>query len=262
MKQILKYSAILTIALSCFASLHADHHQSDSKDKLRAVPVQDLIGLDLYSKDGKKIGDAVDFVLEFNNENRLTHVVVMTGGLLNMGGDQRLIPSHALERKDGRTYEISLTYSDFMDLKTVEDVEGFLQSGNAVNALARKFGVKSVPLEAKHVELSSDMQYADVYAEDGTEMGFITSSYISLEEGTVPYIQVEIMDILGSPVSPTTTQDIAYAIPASDILSASDVDVTINTSSTAISNASEPEEAESISVREMEIGKVYMMGTS
>src|SRR5690606_23024446 len=92
---------VLLAAIPCSRGAEPQHQArsttSNNQDEtVRITRASNLLGTDVISTDGRKVGDIVDFVFDVAQTPHLAYAIVMTGGFLNVGGDTRAVPAQAL----------------------------------------------------------------------------------------------------------------------------------------------------------------------
>lgn len=156
-----------------------------------------LFGLDVISKDGRKVGDIVDFAFEFDGAPGITHVLVMSGGFLDMGGDVRAVPAGMITTKDDRAV-LDATADTFNKAPIVSsDRSMFFSDSALVKKVNEHFGRSSATSdkgsskESMQTVLYSGLNRNRTVGSDGVELGRITDVWLNLNSNQVPLIEID-----------------------------------------------------------------------
>lgn len=208
----------------------------NARDVLKLTRADDVIGRDVMASDGKKAGDIVDLVFDVKGQPEITHVLVMTGGFLDMGGDVRAVPVSALRLK-GDTCRIDMDSEQFFRAPLVTDdrakffsdetlvgsvrdyfhTEGSKSgesSGNSGGQAKAESG-KSTAALGKPV-LYSTMNGREVHGSGDRNLGTVTDAWVSLPQHRVPLIEIRPGTAIGTPFH-VTNSNVRYQLPTAKL---------------------------------------------
>jgi sporulation protein YlmC with PRC-barrel domain len=161
-----------------------------------------IMGSDLHDHEGRKLGDIVDLALDLENHG-ITHVLVMTGGFLDMGGDVRALPANAIKRQDG-LYRTDLSEGEFLDREVMPDDHLQALQSDYGERLDRLHGQTPVNqsaassrqpredrAEERDLVLFSDLSgYGIAFSDDQSDTAVITGALVDVAEKTIAFIEV------------------------------------------------------------------------
>ena len=206
----------------------------DTAEQVKIKRATNFIGSDVIASDGQKVGDIVDYIINVAGSPELSHVVIMTGGFLDMGGEARAVPASAVRTDDG-TCRIDISSSDYWDVPVLPDdrtrflsaaqnreriQSSFTQSRSASNRNPTQSQAqrdqaqtqsRSQEMNANYISFAL-LRNADIYGANGDRLGFCVDAWVNLDNNRLPLIEI----------NPTTFQpfrtnyDLRYAIPVAD----------------------------------------------
>ena len=191
--------ALCSVAVApAAAATSSDQSSQPSRETIKLHRANGLMGLDVISSDGKKVGDIVDLAFRLQGApGTVTHALVMSGGFFDRGGDVRAVPTGALTLKqDSARLDASAQEFDtaaiipqdrrsfFADSSRVAQVDEHFQA--QTSAAKQQFNHdssasgQSADRQADYV-LYSILHREDVVGNDGDKLGYITDVWTSLE---------------------------------------------------------------------------------
>lgn len=161
---------------------------------VETVPViraRDFLGTDVMSADNRKVGDVVDYAFDTAQPPRLAYVLVMTGGILGVGGNVRAIPAESLKVTGDRA-RIALTRDQFLALpKLPGHRERFLSDPQNVAQIDQAFHVTlPAPNQAPNIILFSAMRQQNAYSAKHGQIGYIDDVWISPNYDRAPFVEI------------------------------------------------------------------------
>ena len=184
---------------------------AENVTQVRITRATNYLGSDVFASDGRKVGDIVDFVFDVSATPRLAYAIVMTGGFLDLGGDNRAVPAEALQ-SEGDTYSVGISSDRYWDLTILpEDRRRFLLDARHARTLRNAFDLPAPRSGAggqPQLVFFGQLRNAEIYGAEGERLGFCVDAWVSLERDRAPYIEI----------TPTfrpfrTDYDLRYAIP-------------------------------------------------
>ena len=165
--------------------------KSASSLPIAAVRAQGQLYSDVYSSDGKKVGDIVDFVVQFENLPQLRYVIVRTGGILPSGGEHRAVPADAISLVDGR-YRVSLARDAYRQLPALpRDVRAHFHNAANVAEIAKQFSTPAdhAAVARDCVLFSSLGSNGRIMSADHEELGRFADLWIDFNANQAPYLE-------------------------------------------------------------------------
>jgi len=153
---------------------------------LELIETGALFGTDLFSSEDEKLGDIVD--LAFNvRDHHISHLLVMTGGFIDMGGTVRAVPASNVSIRNGR-YFLNTTKTDFEKLEPLPDE-------NRVAALSSQWKTSAArqPVETQNTVLFSHLSNCEVEFSEGAvyETVSVTGALVDVSEQVIAFIEVD-----------------------------------------------------------------------
>ena len=226
------------------------------KDNVKIVSATTIIGYDVFDTNGEKVGDIANFVLDLQEFPRLTHVIVITGGFLDLGGTKRAVPAKAISW-NGERYILSVDKSTFTDAPVLPDnLERFFNRKSHLEKAAEIFKVEPVSIEG-NVLFFSQLDFHDIESVESGILGYLTDVYLSVDHGLTPYLIMAPTDPLLD--SNTLTR---YAIPTTAFVRAEDPDLVFEITIEDLIDTQMTESTESISAEQAGRGLAYKLNLS
>ncbi|MFW6353849.1 MAG: PRC-barrel domain-containing protein [Verrucomicrobiota bacterium] len=156
--------------------------------------VSDLIGRDVKDADGRKLGDIVNLVIDLES-HRVTHALVMTGGILDLGGDVRAIPAAALSpQENGFSAAIMKEAFTSQEIMPEDRVEALRSDyGRALETYYGDAHHKAAKAarEHDHVLLYSDlMSYKVRFRDDQSDANRLDAVLVDLARNSLAYLEL------------------------------------------------------------------------
>ncbi len=193
------------------ASKASGKQHASQTDTLKLHRADGVIGLDVVSQDGRKVGDIVDFALQPGGDApRISHVLVMSGGFLDMGGDVRAVPVDQFSMQDGQV-RIESDASTFNEAPLLgDDHAAFFADTSRVSNIDQHFGAQQRSNDRARTDdrnrnrtngqankdrtsytLFSSLSNNEAIGADGTDLGHITDAWVNLDEGRLPLLEID-----------------------------------------------------------------------
>jgi sporulation protein YlmC with PRC-barrel domain len=222
-------------------------------ETVRLRPASVLIGTDLHAKDGRKVGDIVDFSIDLER-SEITHLMVMTGGILTLGGDVRAVPVEAVSR-EGETYHLSVSKETFDQLETydADDLAGL--HGDYGAAVARAFDVGSPPPAVEGLTRYTQISMKTVEVEGGAELGNVDDMLVNLEAGEAPYFRIFAMDF------PALGASTFFFVPVEDLNKVQTIEPTLERSLDDLADAPALSNLSSVETAQVDGHRIFQMET-
>jgi sporulation protein YlmC with PRC-barrel domain len=203
------------IALGSFAAASAQEADSSAKtgqesrkNTIQLHRAESLLGLDVISSDGEKVGDIVDFAFQFDDQPDIRYFLVMSGGFLDMGGDVRAVPASTLEIKDDSA-ELSVETRQFERGPLVaSDRADFFRDHQRVTTIDDHFRDSDTDLDSQRQSgrddevdyvLYSELDRDTVIGRNGAELGRVTDVWVSQEGNRALLVEIDPAIRLTSP---------------------------------------------------------------
>jgi len=264
----MKYTASLQMALAltvtCFlpsATLLAGSHKTSGdsgmkENTVKLVSATNVLGYDVFDKEGKKVGDMANFVLDLSEAPRLTHVIVMTGGFLNVGGTNRAVPAKALSW-NGERYVLPVDRATFEDAPVLPDnLERFFGRASNLKQLAKNFDVKPMSIDGD-ILFFDELDFHNIESTESGIIGYLTDVYLTVDHELTPYLIMAPTD----PMLDTNTLS-RYAIPTTAFVEADDPDLVFDITIEDLLTAGMVESTDGIKAELADRGLAYKLDIS
>ncbi|MFP4282453.1 MAG: PRC-barrel domain-containing protein [Opitutales bacterium] len=176
----------------------SDHAKDKDKKKdtreYTLIPGEALMGTDIQGSDGQKLGDIVDLVIDLDSQ-KVTHALVMTGGILDLAGDVRAVPAGAISQ-DGYSFSMDLTKDEFTEQDTMPAGRLEALTGEYGRSLEKEYGKKHS--EAAKTARKSDaaVLYTDLvayeieFSEGTSEVERLVDVLVDMGNNAVAYLEL------------------------------------------------------------------------
>ncbi len=196
--------------------------QNSNHQTLQLRRADSLLGLDVMSTDGDKVGDIVDFAFHFDGTPAVSHVLVMSGGFLDMGGDVRAVPASDITMT-GNSAKLDISTDKFNSAPVLPDNHvDFFADNSRVDRLDNYFGSSSNQgaKENEQAEHPAYTLYTDINANtaiggNGTDIGRVSDVWVNLAQNEAPLIEIDPSAQVGNRFETHMRQ--RYEIPASKL---------------------------------------------
>lgn len=229
----------------------------DLKDEtVKVVSARNILGYDVFDTYGEKVGDLVNFVLDLSEAPRLTHVIVMTGGFLDVAGTKRAVPAEAISW-NGERYVLSVDDAIFMEATTLPDnLERFFSRSSNIKQVAGDFGVEPRAIEGDTL-FYDEVEFFDIESTRSGVLGYVTDIYLSVDNELAPYLVMAPTDIILDNNAMTR-----YAVPTTELVRVDDPDLVFEITLGDLRDADMAESLGGITARQAERGLAYKVDLS
>jgi sporulation protein YlmC with PRC-barrel domain len=229
----------------------------DLKDEtVKVVSANNILGYDVFDTYGHKVGDLVNFVLDLSEAPRLTHVIVMTGGFIDVGGTLRAVPAEAISW-NGERYVLSVDDAIFMDATVLPDnLERFFSRSSNIKQVAGDFGVEPRTMEGD-ILFYDEIEFYDIESTRSGNLGYLTDVYLSVDNDLAPYVVMAPTDIILD--NNTLTR---YAVPTTELVRVEEPDLVFEITVGDLRDADMTESLDGITARQAERGLAYKVDLS
>lgn len=187
-----RYLTPIILAGAFLAPASAAEHATTGKPKIESFRARKSIFRDVFATDGNKVGDIVDYVIQFDKNPQLRFVLIQTGGFGNVGGKTRAIPADAFTRSDNR-FHVGLSSQAFEEIPVIiGNRKKYLADPANTAALAK---LCNTPVG--HAELIGPYTFYttlgktyNVLGGGGNEMGIFEDLWINYNANQIPYLQI------------------------------------------------------------------------
>jgi sporulation protein YlmC with PRC-barrel domain len=225
-------------------------------ETVKVVSAKDLMGYDVFDTHGEKVGDIVNFVLDLSEAPRLTHVIVMTGGFLDFGGEKRAVPADAISWKDSQ-YALSIDKASFMEVNVLPDnLYRFFERKSNISEVANHFGIEPKSISGDAL-FFSDVDSFDLESTKDGALGYVTDLYLSVDNDLAPYLVMAPTAILLDNNSLNR-----YALPTTAFVREDGPDLLFDLTIEDLRDADVSELEEGITAKQAEQGLAYKVDLS
>lgn len=117
--------------------------QKGATAQVKVTRATNYLGSDVIASDGRKVGDIVDFAFDATSRPHLTHVLVMTGGFLDLGGEVRAVPAAAITTQNDQA-RLQIGSNEYFDVPVLpQNRERFLSDASNRQSLNQRFNVSA-----------------------------------------------------------------------------------------------------------------------
>lgn len=253
--------SLIIVCLIPSTTLIAESHKKSGdsamqKETIKIVSATNILGYDVFDKEGEKVGDMVNFVLDLGDVPRLTHVIVMTGGFLDVGGTKRAVPAEAISWKDDR-YVVSVEKAAYTEGTVLpENLDRFFGRKSNIEEVAETFDVEPVSIEGD-ILFFDRLDFHNVESTESGILGYLTDVYLSVDHELTPYLIIAPTDFMLD--TNTVTR---YAIPTTEFVRAEGPDLVFDIKIEDLLNADMVESTEAIEAEQLERGLSYKLEVS
>lgn len=182
--------------------------------------VQRLLGAEVRSNDGSKLGTISDLVFDFHRHPpRLTDVIVRSG----LFGPARAVPAPLIQQT-ATGCQVRLPRNAFEALPPLPvDIPGFFARRRNIARLDREFHLPP-PARRKHLVTYWSLGEAEVFDRNGTDVGFVTDALVNLNRRNLVLLRV-----FPTSLPPTSGGTIRLEIPAADVARVTTTAINLNT---------------------------------
>ena len=189
---------------------------------------------DIFSRDGERVGDVYDYVLQFTSPPQLRYVIVKTGGVAGVGGEERAIPADAVTFA-GNRFEVNLTHAAFGQLPVLpQHRRTFFDNAANLTDLAKRCGTPAQHAAlAEGYVLFSHLSNDDVMVGTNSEdLGHFRDIWIDFNANEAPYLE-----FVATSEELVLRGDVSFDIPTTKIIRLESNRIYFATSEDEIANA-------------------------